>query len=52
MNKITYEHKICECGKCHCMVCALKEVEAEPNRESFKIFMNNLLSGEKITITK
>ena len=30
MNKIVYQHEICECGKCHCIPCAVKESEEEP----------------------
>ena len=43
MNKIVYKHEICECGKCHCMSCAIKEAEEEPDFEEFKRFLNELL---------
>ncbi len=29
MTKIVYAHEICECGRCHCINCAEKEVEGK-----------------------
>lgn len=44
MNKIAYKHEICECGKCHCLSCALKEADEELDTEEFKKFMSEYLS--------
>lgn len=45
MNKIVYQHEICvECGKCHCLDCAMKEADIEPETESFKRFLRELTS--------
>jgi len=48
MNKTKDKHEICECGKCHCLPCAVKESE-EPESASFGRFLRELVN-KKLTV--